>query len=290
MKPPKFDYLRAGTLDEALAALQTPDAKIIAGGQSLVPMLNFRLLRPSLLVDINRLAELDYLEETPAGGLRIGALTRHHKIETSALVRRRVPVLAAAVEHIGHLAIRNRGTIGGSLSHADPAAEHPLLAVLLESSLVIKSRTGARTIRAPELIAGALSNTLAPDELLVGVEIGPLAPATGWGFEEFARRSGDFAIAAAAVLIESAGGKVSSARIAVSGGANGPIRVAAAEGLLRGTRCEDSVLREAVRVVRETIDPNVDLHASADLRRHVVGTLVRRACGAAWRRSIGEAA
>jgi carbon-monoxide dehydrogenase medium subunit len=290
MKPPKFQYLRPDNLRESLEALQTPEAKVLAGGQSLVPMLNFRLLRPSMLVDINRVRELDYLEETAAGGLKIGALTRHHKLETSPVVKKHFPMLATAVARIGHLAIRNRGTIGGSLAHADPAAEHLLMAMLLDAMLTIKSKAGSRTIPVKELVAGALSTTLAPGEVLAEVELPPVAGGAGWGFEEHARRSGDFAIAAAAVLIESSSGKVSRARIAVSGGANGPIRVAEAESALRGRVCDEAALSEAVKAVRRTVVPNTDLHASAELRHHILDALVRRSCKAAWLRAAGRTA
>ena len=290
MKPPKFRYLRAGGLDEALEAMQTADAKVIAGGQSLVPMLNFRLLRPSLLVDINRIPGLDQIEETASGGVRVGALTRHHKIETSELLKQRCPALAAAVRHIGHLAIRNRGTIGGSLCHADPAAEHLLMAVLLEAELTVRSAQGSRTIHARDLVAGALSTTLEAQEILVAVEFPAIAPRTGWGFEEYSRRTGDFALVASAVLMQTQDGVVSNARLAVSGGANGPVRIKRAEAALRNRALDEAALDEAVDAVRESFEPNADLHASADLRHHIVGTLIRRTCRTAWQRSLGESA
>ncbi|MFM9980236.1 MAG: FAD binding domain-containing protein [Burkholderiales bacterium] len=290
MKPPKFQYMRAANLAEALDALQTPDAKLIAGGQSLLPLLNFRMLRPSLLVDVNRIAELSYLEETPAGGLRIGALTRHHCLETSPIVRNRFPVLASAAEHIGHLAIRNRGTIGGSLSHADPTAELLLMGVLLDATLAVASKESSRSVRIRDHIAGALSTTLEPHEIVTAVELPPLAIGTGWGFEECARRTGDFAIAAVAVLVEAAGGRAKSARIAVAGAANGPVRVPQAEAALAGSACEGKALDAAVEAVRESVDPNVDLHASAELRHRIIETLLRRTCAAAWRRATGGGA
>lgn len=285
MKPPRFSYLRAASVDEALEALRTADAKAIAGGQSLVPMLNFRLLRPALLVDLNRLAGLDAVEETPTGGLRIGALARHRSLESSPLVRARFPVLAAAVSRIGHLAIRNRGTIGGSLSHADPAAEHLLMSVLLDAVLTVRSKAATRTVPARENIAGALSTHLAPDELLVGVELPPLAAGTGWGFEEYARRTGDFAIAAAGVLLERRDGKAANVRIAVSGGAHGPVRVAEAEAALAGTACDERAMRDAAAAVRRAVEPNSDLHASAELRHRVLGALLARSARAAWERA-----
>jgi carbon-monoxide dehydrogenase medium subunit len=290
VKPPKFQYLRAASLREALEAVRTPDAKVIAGGQSLVPMLNFRLLRPSLLVDINRIAELGTLEETPAGGLKIGALTRHFRLETAPLVRRRFPVLASAVGHIGHLAIRNRGTIGGSLSHADPAAELLLMGVLLDATLTVAAQGATRTVRVADHIAGALSTTLEPHEIVTSVELPPIPAEAGWGFEECARRTGDFALAAAGVLIETKDGRVSSARIAVSGAANGPLRVPAAEAALRGRVCDERAIDDAVQAVRGSVEPNADLHASAELRHRILAALLRRTCAAAWRRSNGEPA
>lgn len=290
MKPPKFRYLGATSVEQALDALQGVDAKVIAGGQSLVPMLNFRLLRPALLVDINRLRELDSIQETAAGGLRIGALTRHYAIETSELVKRRCPVLSEAVAHIGHLAIRNRGTLGGSLSHADPAAEHLLMAVLLEATLTLRSAGGSRTVAAADFIAGALSTMLEAHELLTGIDYPALNPNTGWGFEEVSRRSGDFALVAAGVLIESAAGRVTRARIAVAGGANGPVRVPGAEAALRGQACDAQTLDAVANAVKDCVEPNVDLHASAELRHHLLDALVRRTCLSAWQRSLGETA
>ena len=290
MKPPRFQYMRAANLAEALDALQTPEAKVIAGGQSLLPMLNFRLLRPSLLVDINRIAELSYLDETSSGGLRIGALTRHYRLETSPIVRRHFPVLAAAAGHIGHLAIRNRGTIGGSLSHADPSSELLLTGVLLDATLKVAARGATRTVRIADHIAGALSTTLEPHEIVTGVELPPLAAGTGWGFEECARRTGDFALAAVGVLIEASAGQVKSARIAIAGAANGPVRVPQAEAALAGSVCEAKALDAAVQAVRDAVEPNADLHASAELRHQIIDALLRRTCAVAWRRATGGGA
>jgi len=285
MKPPAFDYLRTSTLPEALEALQTEDAKLIAGGQSLMPMLNFRLLRPALLVDINRIRALDTLEQTAGGGLRIGALTRHLKLEFSPLVRAKFPILAAAVAHIGHLAIRNRGTIGGSLSHADPVAEHLLVSVLLDATLTVQSAAGVRAVPAAQHIRGALSTSLAPAEIVTAIELPPLAPNTGWGFEEVARRRGDFAIAAAAVLIRRSANLVIEARVAVAGGVDGPVRVGGAERALRGTRCDAPAITAAADAVRASVEPNTDLHGSPALRHHILGALLARACKSAWDRS-----
>src|SRR5580692_304993 len=197
MKPPAFDYVAADSIAMAVEALAQAgdDAKIIAGGQSLVPMLNFRMLRPSILVDINRIAGLDAIEEA-GGAIRVGALTRHYQLETSSLVARHLPVLSCAMTHVAHLAIRNRGTIGGSLSHADPAAELPMLTLLLDAELYIAAPAGKRTVAARDFFLDALTVDLGTAEILTEIVLPKLPPRTGWGFEEVARRHGDFAIAA----------------------------------------------------------------------------------------------
>jgi len=277
VKPPAFEYLAAASLEQAVAALADDEAKVLAGGQSLVPMLNFRLLAPSLLVDITRIPGLDLIEEDGDGGLRIGALTRHHALETSALVRDRFPVLNAAMKHVAHLAIRNRGTIGGSLCHGDPAAEIPGLVLLLNAQL----KTTRRSIAAVEFFASALSTILADDEILTEIRLPALAPRTGWGFEEFARRSGDFALAAVGATVSLAGDNVAEARIAVIGAHETPLRMTSAEALLT----DRSSIAAAAEAARDGVSPNDDLHGSADYRRHLVGVLTRRALTAAWLRA-----
>lgn len=292
MKPPKFSYARPASLEEALVLLgeHGDEVKVLAGGQSLLPMLNFRLLQPSVLMDINRLTGLQYLKETPLGGLRIGALARHFAIETSPLVQRLFPIVTAAVAKIGHLAIRNRGTVGGSLSHADPAAEWPLLALLLDASLTLRSSQGERIVPASGFISGALSTTLTPAELVTGIELPALRKGTGWGFEEFARRSGGFAIAAAGTLMRAVQGRVEEVRIVVLGGADGPRRVSAAEDAMRGRACNTAALEDAVQAMCKSVEPAIDLQASADLRRRLMGTMLRRTAAAAWRRANAEEA
>lgn len=290
MKPAQFEYLRAESVAEAVAALrdQAGEGKIIAGGQSLVPMLNFRLLKPTLLVDITGIAELKFLEETPGGGLKIGALTKHHTLETSPLVKKLFPVLSEAMSHVAHLAIRNRGTIGGSLSHADPAAELPLMAMLLDARIRTASPSGGRTIAAAEFFVAALTTCLDESEIIVEVELPALTPKTGWGFEEISRRSGDFALAAVAMLLTAADGRVSSAKIAMMGVAETPLRATRAEGLIKGRAVDETLLGELATAVMDACEPNTDLHASADYRRHLVGVLARRAAAAAWKRALGE--
>ncbi len=253
-----------------MAALADEDAKILAGGQSLVPMLNFRLLAPSKLVDITRIPNLDFVEDWN-GGLRIGALTRHHTLETSPLVQERFPVLHAAMLHVAHLAIRNRGTIGGSLCHGDPAAELPGITLLLDAQL----QTSRRTIPAAEFYLGSLTTVLEEDEILTEIQLPPLSAGTGWGFEEFARRSGDFALAAVGALT---GAEV---RIVAIGANEVPIRLTSSEDVFRDTGDIDA----AARAAAEQVDPDSDLHASADYRRHLVEVLTRRALRSALERT-----
>ena len=288
MKPPPFEYVPVETVEAAVQALAEggPDAKVLAGGQSLVPMLNFRLLRPSVLVDINRIAGLSFVAEDE-DALRIGALTRHRTLETSPLVARHFPVVAEGMRHVAHLAIRNRGTIGGSLSHADPAAELPMLAMLLDAELKIVSSRGTRVAPAKGFFAGALTTTLAEDELLTEIRLPKVPEGSGWGFGELARRHGDFALAAVAAVLTRRGEAVGSARIAMTGVGDTPLRAPAAEALLVGNRVAPDLLEAVAEAVRAECSPESDLHASADYRRHLVGILAQRVLAAAWQRTGG---
>jgi carbon-monoxide dehydrogenase medium subunit len=285
MKPPEFDYIVATDCDTAVAALARAggEAKILAGGQSLMPMLNFRLLHPSILVDINRIPGLGFIDETP-DSIRIGALTRHFQLETASLIARHFPVLSCAVAHVGHLAIRNRGTIGGSLSHADPAAELPMMAVLLDATLRIVSAAGSRTVAARDFFLDAMTVDLNGTELLTEIVLPKLPAQTGWGFDEIVRRHGDFALAAAAATLTLSANEIVQARIALTGVGPTPLRAADAESLLVGRGFDENLCRRAIAAVREAISPETDLHASADLRRHLAGVLTSRALTAAWRR------
>jgi carbon-monoxide dehydrogenase medium subunit len=291
VKPASFEYVVADSVNSAAAALSVAggDAKIIAGGQSLVPMLNFRLLRPSILVDINRIPNLSFIDENESV-IRVGALTRHHQIETSPVIARHLPVLGFAMTHVAHLAIRNRGTIGGSLSHGDPAAELPMLALLLDAELHITSRSGRRTISAHDFFLDALTVDLADGDIVTEIVLPKLPPKTGWGFEEVARRAGDFALAAAAATLTVSGGTIMQARIALTGVGATAMRAKDAEALLNGRPLDPEALNGVMDAVRESVEPNTDLHASADYRRHLVGVLARRAVDAAWRRAQPEAA
>jgi CO/xanthine dehydrogenase FAD-binding subunit len=289
MKPAAFDYVLAESVDAAVAALAAADgeAKILAGGQSLVPMLNFRLLRPAVLIDINRIPDLAFIEAR-ADEIAIGALTRHYRLETSPVIAEHLPVVLEAMRHVAHLAIRNRGTIGGSLSHADPAAELPMLALLLDATLHVVSPAGARTVPARDFFLGPLTVDLAADEMLVRIIFPKLPAATGWGFAEVARRSGDFALAGVAATLSLRDGVIGEARIAVTGVDETAKRASEAEALLTGCKLTPDLIDAAIAAVRAGANPPTDLHASADYRRHLVGVLAGRVLTDAWRRAGGE--
>jgi carbon-monoxide dehydrogenase medium subunit len=291
MKPAPFDYIAATSVDMAAAALADggDDAKIIAGGQSLVPLLNFRLLRPSILIDINRIESLAFISET-ATDIRVGALTRHYQLETSPVIARHLPVLSCAMTHVAHLAIRNRGTIGGSLAHGDPAAELPMMALLLDAELHIGSVAAARITAARDFFLDALTVDLNAGEIVTEIALPKLPPQTGWGFAEVSRRGGDFALAAAAATLAVAAGAIVEARIALSGIGRTAVRAATAESLLVGHSLEPPLVSHAIKAVRAAIEPDTDLHASADYRRHLAGVLTGRALAAAWRRANESAA
>ena len=282
MKPAPFDYVRASSVEEAVAALAASngDAKVLAGGQSLVPMLNFRVVDAPLFVDINGIEGLDLIEEKEDGGLRIGALTRHFALETSVSVRDRFPVLHEAMKHVAHLAIRNRGTIGGSLSHADPAAELPMMAVLLDAKIVAAGPDGEREIPAGDFFTAPLTTVLAPDEIVVAVDLPGLPAVTGWGFEEFAQRRGDFAVAGVAALVTREGGTMTNTRIALMGLHDTPVRARSAEAAFG-----ESGIEAAAVAARQDADPMNDLHGSADYRRHLAEALTRRVLTAALERA-----
>ena len=286
MKPARFDYIAPKTLAAAVDALAASngEGKLLAGGQSLLPLLNFRMARPSVLVDLNGIKELWFIERR-GDSVVIGALTRHCQIELSPLIASELPVMSAAMRHVAHLAIRNRGTIGGSLSHADPAAELPMMAMLLDAGLRVASALGTRTVAAHDFFKNALSVDLAEDEIVTEIVLPKLPPRTGWGFAEVARRHGDFALAAAAATLSIAADSITEVRIALTGIGRTALRVAAAEKLIVGQTLRADVSNQVVEAVRAAIEPDTDLHASADYRRHLAGVLTRRALAAAWRRA-----
>lgn len=291
MKPAPFDYCCPDTIDEAVEVLaaNVDDAKLMAGGQSLTPMLNFRVVRPALIIDISRLLELEYLRERNDGGLTIGALTRHRVLETSALVANRFPVIPETMRNVAHLAIRNRGTIGGSLSHADPAAELPMLSRLLDAVIVARSVRGEREIPASEFFVAPLTTALDDDEIVIRVELPGLPAGMGWCFQEFARRAGDFALAAVGVLLDVQGGEIRQARVAMMGVGDTPLRRPEAEAALTGKTLSDEVMADAVHAACDSLQPNTDLHASPEFRRHLAGVLMERVTRTAWQRAAGVA-
>jgi carbon-monoxide dehydrogenase medium subunit len=285
MKPAAFDYAVPATVAEAVALLAQHDgaAKPIAGGQSLLPVLNFRLAAPTLLVDLRLLPGLDRIE-VAAAGTRIGAKVRWRDIEKSAVLASATgqPLLCAAIAHVAHYQIRNRGTVGGSLAHGDPAAEMPGLAVTLDAKLRIIGSKGERMADAAGFFTGPLSTELGPDELILEVLLPAWPAARRWGFEEFARRRGDFAIAGAAVWFDTdASGRAVNTHIGIIGASDRPRRLPAAEAAINGTAVDAGAIAAAVDAARAAVDPMNDIHASADYRRSLAGTMVERALKAA---------
>lgn len=278
MKPPPFDYHCPETLDEALALLAEhgEGVKVLAGGQSLVPMLNLRALHPEVLIDINRLPGLDHasLED---GQLRIGALARHRAVLESAAVREASPLMAEAYPYVSHGPIRNRGTLCGNLCHNDPASEMPAVALASDAEMVLQSASGTRTVGAGDFFTGMLSTAARADELLVEVRV-PQAPAgQGAAFHEVSPRKGDFAYVAVGATVALEGGACSGVRIVCAGVGDGPHRARAAEDALNGAAPGDDAFRRVAEAATEGIDPGEDFHADADYRRDLVRSLTRRA-------------
>jgi carbon-monoxide dehydrogenase medium subunit len=292
MKPAPFEYLAPESPDAVLDILTRSggEAKLLAGGQSLIPVMNFRLAQPSLLVDLNRLRELDYVRED-GGGLRIGAMTRQRRLERDPLVARLAPLLSEAVPFIAHPQIRNRGTVGGSLAHADPAAELPALAVALSARLRLRRTGGERWVEARDFFRGLFTTALEPDEMLVEVALPPPLPRTGWAFLEVARRHGDYAqvgIAAGVTLDEA--GRCSAARLVFLSVGDRPLEARQAAGLLAGTDLSDAAVAAAAETAaRDEMDPTGDVHASAEFKRHLARVLTGRALRRAFARAKGEA-
>lgn len=276
MKAPDFAYDRPETLDAALAALAAggPDARLLAGGQSLMPMLNFRVASPSLLIDINRVPGLDAIEE--AGGVvRIGALVRHATLERSDLVKREVPLLSEVMPHIAHAAIRTRGTLGGSLALADPAAELPACMVALDATIIMRSAKAERRVAAVDFFRGVYETALAADEMIVAVEIRKGA-GRRHAFREIARRHGDYAMAGI-VLTAAAGDALADCRIVLFGVADRPVRAAAAEQAVAGLVPGAEAGARAAAALGGSLRPHGDLNASPEMKLHLAKVLVRRA-------------
>ena len=295
MKPAKFEYFAPTSLAEALELLHEhgDDAKVLAGGQSLMPLINMRLARPKVVVDINRIPGLDYISPTPDGGLAIGALTRQRSVEKSTAVKERFPVLAAAMPSIGHFQIRNRGTVGGSISHADPAAELPALCLALDGEFVLSSASSQRVLKAENFFISHLTTAIEPGELLTEIRLPAWSPASSaewrWGFQEVCRRQGDFAMVGAVSLLQLDGGGVcQSACVTMFGVSGTPVRIRRAEEVLLGSQVNSSVLQDVSKIVAEDLDPDSDIHASAAYRKEVGGVIARRTLEAAINRVNGD--
>jgi carbon-monoxide dehydrogenase medium subunit len=279
MKLPSFEYASPTTVAEAVALLAGGggEAKAISGGQSLMPILAFRLAAPKLLVDLRKIPDLNKIT-IGADGVRLGARVRWRDIQDDARLRTAHPLLQAAIAHVAHYQIRNRGTVGGSLAHADPAAEMPGIAVTCDAEIIIVGKGGTRTAPAAKFFVGALSTTLAPDELITEVRL-PAWPADRrWGFEEFARRRGDFAMAGVAVFYDRDElGRAKNVHIGAIGAASHARRLPAAEAALTGKAVDEATILKAAEAAAAGVDPSDDIHASAAYRRALVGTLVERA-------------
>ena len=292
VKPAPFAYHAARSVDEAVGLLAEHggEAKVLAGGQSLIPVMSFRLAQPAALVDVNGVAELDFVEETAEGGLSIGALARLGRLERDPRVAALAPLLAAALPHVAHPQIRNRGTAGGSLAHADPAAELPCLAVALDARLRLAGPDGERRIAARDFFYGLFATALAPDELLAEIELPPRPAGEGWSFREVARRHGDYAqVGIAARLAVGGDGRIASARLVYLSVGDAPVVAERAAAALTGEAPGDDAFAAAAAVAAdEEIEPADDIHATADFKRHLARALTRRALAEAADRAGAE--
>jgi CO/xanthine dehydrogenase FAD-binding subunit len=288
VKPAAFDYVVPDSLEAAVEALAAAngDGKAMAGGQSLMPLLNFRMTRPSVVVDLMQIPGLSFIE-IRNDRVAIGALTRHADLEFSDLIASSLPVMAAAMPHVAHLAIRNRGTIGGSLAHADPAAELPMLAVFHGATIKVQGPGGRREIAAEEFFLFALGTCLEPDEIVFEIDFPILTSHTGWAFEEVARRFGDFALASIALSFELVDDRIGDARVAVMGVADTPRRLRDAEQALRGMQGGAETAARFAEVVRSCVSPESDIHVSGAYRKNLIGALAERALTTAWARAMG---
>jgi CO/xanthine dehydrogenase FAD-binding subunit len=279
MKPAPFEYAAPNTLGEAITLLSENDpdeVKILAGGQSLMPMINMRLARPGLVLDLTRVTELDYIREID-GGLAIGAMATKRAVEDSQIVRERHGLFREATILIGHPQIRNRGTVGGSMAQADPAAEYPAVALALDMQMVIRGPAGERTVAAEDFFITYLTTALEPNEILTEVQVPELKAGTGWSFQEVARRHGDFAMVGGAFTLRVTGGSCSDARIVLFGIGDKATRFPGAEAVVNGAPAEPTTFERAGQRVSEEIDePMSDVHASAEYRRDLARVLTSR--------------
>lgn len=285
MKPAPFEYFAPTHLAEALDLLARygDEAKILAGGQSLMPLMNMRLARPRVIIDINRLNDLASISPGANGMFTIGALTRQRAVERASLIRQHYPLLAAAMPFIGHFQIRNRGTMGGSIVHADPAAELPAVCLALDGEFVLQSTTRQRVMPAADFFRTYLTTAIEPTELLTEIRLPPWPPQARWGFQEICRREGDFALVGAAAVVQMDDrGVCQAAHLAMFGVGGTPLRLRGAEALISGQLVDDGLLNEVAHVVSEELEPDSDIHASAAYRKEVGGVVARRTLAAAF--------
>jgi carbon-monoxide dehydrogenase medium subunit len=285
MKPPPFEYAVAGSTEEAVALLAEhgDDAKVLAGGQSLLPLLSLRLAHPAYLIDVNAVPDLE--DTTNDDGLELGAVVRQRAAERSDVVKAANPLVAAAITFIGHTAIRNRGTIGGSVAHADPAAELPAVLLALDGEVHAQSSRGPRTIPAATFFNGFLTTALEPDELLTTVQFPAWTAGTGWSLQEVSRRSGDFAIAGVVTTLRLDDGKIAEGRMAFSGVGATPMRAESAELMLIGEAPSSELWQAAAETAAAELDPPSDLHGTTAYRRHLAAVLARRSLAEAHDRA-----
>ncbi len=280
MKPPAFKYYAPTTVEEALALLAEHgyDAKPLAGGQSLIPTMNFRLAAPAVLVDLNRISDLSYIRAADDGGVRVGAMARHAQVERDPIIAERAPLVHETMPNIAHPQIRNRGTFGGSLAHADPAAELPAVTVAMGARFRLQSQRGERWVDARDFFVGLFATVLEPDELLVEVALPPLPARTGWAFDEVARRHGDFALVGAAGLVTlDDRGRCADVRLVFMGVGEGPVDAQQAAAVLKGQEPTPEAIRAAAETAGQSdVDPISDVHATAEFRRHLAKVLAKR--------------
>jgi aerobic carbon-monoxide dehydrogenase medium subunit len=277
VKPAKFEYHAPASVDEALPLLQRYDgeARVLAGGQSLVPMMNFRLATPAAIIDLNRIAELAFVAEGEV--IRIGAMTRQRRLEADPVVAAKLPLLREALRWVGHLPTRSRGTIGGSIAHADPSAEIPMVLQALEGEIVARGPRGERRVAAQDLFRAALTTSIDPLEIITEVRFPAMPGRAGYAVQEFARRKGDFAIAAVAVILVHDGERCTKARLAAAGVGQTSVRLSDAEAVLERQSLGEAAISEAADKAAAQVDPSSDLNGSAEYRRHLTGVLTRRA-------------
>jgi CO/xanthine dehydrogenase FAD-binding subunit len=289
MKPAPFKYIAASSIDQTLSlkAEYGEEARFLAGGQSLIPAMNFRLARPAVLIDINGLPELAGIDQSDEKTIRVGAMTRYRALERDEAFLKTCPLFADALPHIAHPQIRNRGTIGGNLSHADPASELPAVATAMRARMKVKSSKGQRELDASEFFAGLLTTSLEPEEILVEIAFPAPERRSGSCFMEVARRRGDFALAGVAAIVSlDEDGLCKEVRVALCGVGETPVDASAAASSLVGQRCTGKAIEAVAAEVQKAIDPPGSVHASADYQRHIAGVLTRRAIATAHERVV----